>query len=142
MDRADGEGGWRVGPDLRAPGHYAVIDGVEHYVLVTAADHVTIAGPSGPIRYAMDDLADLRSVGVRAVWRGGQVAVRSVSGGRAELLTNDRALAEREGLFGDFRDGWYAEASADELSDVVERVSSIHPKQSAHRTDSSAGGLT
>lgn len=116
-------------PTIRPPGHYAVIDGVEHPVTVSAYDYVKVAGDQGPVRYDLDELDDLLSVGVKARWRGGDIAVNAVDGDEVGFYTNDRGLAEREGLGGDLHDGWFGSAPVTELSDITERVSSIHPRR-------------
>lgn len=114
---------------IRPPGHYAVIDGVQRHVVVSARDYVTVQGPHGPVRHTMDELDDLLSVGVRARWHGGDVSVSSVDGDDVAFFTNDRGLAEREHLAGDFHNGWHGSAPLAELSDVDERVTSIHPRR-------------
>lgn len=114
---------------IRPPGHYAVIDGVERPVTASAYDYVMVAGDDGPVRREMDDLDDLLSIGVKAHWRGGEIAINAVNGDEVGFYTNDRDLAEREGLGGSFRDGWYGAAPVAELTDVTERVSSIHPRR-------------
>ncbi|RYB94370.1 hypothetical protein EUA93_08450 [Nocardioides oleivorans] len=112
---------------IRAPGHYAVVDGAEVLVSASGRDHVWIDG----VRREMEDLDDLLSVNVRAHWRGGEISVNAVDAGGDEVgfLTNDGELAQREGLGGSPRDGWYGAAPVAELSEVTERVSSIHPRR-------------
>lgn len=113
---------------IRQPGHYAVIDGAQ--VRVRAGyDHVLVPSPDGPVRHEMDDIDDLLSVGVRARWKGADISVGDVDGDAVRFHTWDRGLAEREGLVGDSRDGWGGHAPVSELTDVVERVSSIHPRR-------------
>lgn len=114
---------------IRPPGHYAVVDGVQQRVAVSGYDHVLVDTEHGRVRHDLDDLDDLLSVGVRARWRGGDIAVTGVEGDEAGFVTDDRDLARREGLPGDVRDGWYGAAPVSELSDVTERVSSIHPRR-------------
>lgn len=116
-------------PAIRPPGHYAVIDGVELPVTVSARDYVQVAGEHGPVRHEIEDLDDLLSVNVRARWRDGDISVNAVSGDEVGFYTNDGALAKREGLGGDFYNGWHGAAPVAELSDVTERVSSIHPRR-------------
>lgn len=113
---------------MRPPGHYAVIDGVEQRV-TAGYDHVLVPGEDGPERYEMDDLDDLLSVKVRARWQGADIAIGGVDGDEVDFYTDDRDLAEREGLAGDVRDGWRGVAPLSELTDVAERVSSIHPRR-------------
>ena len=114
---------------IRSSGLYAVLDGTDHPVDVKAPDHVTVAGPHGPVRHDIDRLDDLLSVRTQATWRGGRIAVTDVRGDECGFVTNDGALAEREGLAGDFHNGWHGAAPVAELSDVSERVTSIHPRR-------------
>lgn len=114
---------------IRQPGHYAVIDGVEQLVAATAKDHVLVDAEDGRVRHDIADLDDLLSVNVRAQWKGADIAVSAVRGDKIGFYTWDRDLAEREALPGDVRDGWVGSAPASELSDVTERVSSIHPRR-------------
>jgi hypothetical protein len=110
---------------MRAPGHYAVVDGVEVPVSASGYDHVWIDG----VRHEMDDLDDLLLVSVSARWHGADIAVGDVQDGRVRFYTWDRDLAEREGLTGDVRDGWRGLAPVSEVTDVAEKVSSIHPRR-------------
>lgn len=114
---------------FRPPGHYAVIDGIEHPVRGSAYDYVLVVGEHGDVRYDMDDLDDLLSVKVRARWQDSDISINAVSGDEVGFYTNDRNLAERQGLGGDFRNGWFGSAPVSELSEVVEKVSSIHPRR-------------
>ena len=52
-----------------------------------------------------------------------------VAGDECSFNTTDQRLAEREGLDGDFHNGWHGAAPLDELTDVDERVTSIHPRR-------------
>lgn len=115
--------------EIREPGRYAVIDGVEHEVRVTGYDYVLVSTADGDTRYEMDELDDLLSVGVRARWKGADIAIGGVQGDEVRFYTWDRDLAEREALVGDVRDGWGGIAPVSELTHVTERVSSIHPKR-------------
>ncbi|RYC07352.1 hypothetical protein [Nocardioides zhouii] len=110
---------------IRPPGMYAVIDGQEVRVDSHARDFVRVAGT----RHEMDELDDFVSVATTATWRGGTIAINAVSGDECGFFTNDGALAEREGLAGDFHNGWHGAASVDELTDVNEKVTSIHPRR-------------
>ena len=114
---------------IRPPGHYAVVDGVEQLVAISAPDYVLVDGDQGRVRLEMDDLDDLLSVKVHATWRGADVAISWVRDDLAGFYTWDRDVAEREGLVGDVRDGWGGAAPVSELTDVTERVSSIHPRR-------------
>lgn len=114
---------------IRSSGQYAVVDGVEQYVELKAPDYVRVAGPHGTVRLEIDDLDDLLSVRTEATWRGGRIAVGAVAGEECGFNTFDQALAEREGLAGDAYNGWHGAAALAELSDVGERVSSIHPRR-------------
>jgi hypothetical protein len=113
----------------REPGRYAVIDGTEQRVSAAAKDHVLVDGENGRVRYEMDELDDLLSVSVHARWKGADIAIGGVQGDDARFYTWDRGLAESEGLAGDVRDGWGGIAPVSELTDVTERVSSIHPRR-------------
>jgi len=115
----------------REPGRYAVIDGVEQRVAAAAQDYVLVDGPDGRVRHEMDDLDDLLSVKVHARWKGADVAIGGLQGDGARFYTWDRDLAEREGLVGDVHDGWGGIAPLSELTDVTEKVSSIHPRRRA-----------
>ncbi len=113
----------------REPGRYAVIDGTEKRVSAAAKDHVLVDGENGRVRYEMDELDDLLSVSVHARWKGADIAIGGVQGDDARFYTWDRDLAASEGLAGDVRDGWGGIAPVSELTDVTERVSSIHPRR-------------
>jgi hypothetical protein len=114
---------------IREPGRYAVMDGTEVRVDAAAQDYVLITRGGRRERHEIDDLDDLLSVNVRARWKGAEVAIGGVEGDVASFYTWDRDLAEREGLAGDVRDGWGGIAPVSELTDVTERVSSIHPRR-------------
>lgn len=117
---------------MREPGRYAVIGGREERVAAAASDYVLVDGADGRVRHEMDDLDDLLSVRVHARWKGAEIAVGGVQGDDARFYTWDRDLAESEGLTGDVRDGWGGLAPLSELTDVTEKVSSIHPRR--HRS--------
>jgi hypothetical protein len=108
---------------------YAVLDGKEIRVEMHGRDYVKLAGPYGMVRHEMDELDDFLSVATTATWRGGTIAVSTVSGDEVGFFTFDRELAEREGLAGDVRDGWHGAAPVAELTAVDERVTSIHPRR-------------
>ena len=113
--------------EVRSSGHYAVIDGREVKV-VSGRDHVWVPDEHGrKVRVEMSDLDDLLSVGTRATWRGAEIAIGTVEGEECGFYTNSGDLAEAEGLHGDFYNGWTGVARLDELSDVRERSTSIHP---------------
>ena len=114
---------------IRPSGLYAVVNGETTQVELHARDYVRLAGPRGSIRLEMDELDDFLSIKTFATWRGGQVAVSAVSGDECGFFTNDQALAEREGLAGDTYNGWHGSAALSELTDVDERVTSIHPRR-------------
>lgn len=113
----------------REPGRYAVIGGTERRVAAVAKDYVLVDGDDGRVRYEIDDLDDLLSVSVHARWKGAEIAVGGVQGDGARFYTWDRDLADSEGLVGDVRDGWGGIAPLSELTDVTEKVSSIHPRR-------------
>jgi hypothetical protein len=114
---------------FREPGRYAVIDGTEVRIAGAAKDWVLVDGEGGRRRYEMDDLEDLVSVKVHARWKGAEIAVAGVRGEDVQFYTWDRDLAERDGLVGDVRDGWGGLAPVSELTDVTERVESVHPRR-------------
>ena len=93
-----------------------------------AQDYVLVDGDDGRVRYAIDELDDLLSVKVSARWKGADVAIGGVAA-TGRFYTWDRDLAEREALVGDAHDGWGGLAPLSELTDVTERVSSIHPRR-------------
>ena len=111
---------------MRAPGLYAVLGGEEIPVLSHSSDHVSFRTPYGSERHEMEELDDLLSVSVFAQWRGGKISVSAVSSDECGFYTNDGALARREGLAGDFYNGWHGAAALSELTDVVTKVTSIH----------------
>ncbi|HXH80006.1 hypothetical protein [Nocardioides sp.] len=72
---------------------------------------------------AAEQLGEVVAVTVRASWRGGEVLVNRLRGDDAvTFLTDDRALAEREGLQGDQYSGWGGIALMQDLSSVEETV--------------------
>ncbi|GAA1914117.1 hypothetical protein [Nocardioides hwasunensis] len=114
---------------VRPSGLYAVLGGQEIHVHGHGRGYVTVTGPGGPVRHEMDELDDFLSVKTFATWRGGTIAISAVEGDEAGFFTNDSGLAEREGLAGDTYDGWRGAAALAELTDVDERVTSIHPRR-------------
>jgi hypothetical protein len=114
---------------IRPTGLYAVVGGEQVQVESHGRDFVRLPSPSGPVRTEMADLDDFLSVKTKARWRGGEVAISAVSGDECGFFTNDSALAEREGLAGDSYNGWHGSAPVSELTDVDERVTSIHPRR-------------
>ena len=113
--------------EVRSSGHYAVIDGKEVKV-VSGREHVWVSDEHGrKIRVEMSDIDDLLSVSTLATWRGAEIAVSTVAGDECGFYTNSSDLAEAEGLHGDTYNGWTGVARLDELSDVRERSTSIHP---------------
>ncbi|GAA4081976.1 hypothetical protein ACFFOS_27730 [Nocardioides kongjuensis] len=113
---------------IRTPGRYAVIAGEEILVELHGRNYVKLASPRGMVRYEVDDLDDLLSVKTAATWRNGTVAINAVSGEECGFYTFDRGLAEREGLAGDTYNGWWGAALVSELTNVAERVTSLHPR--------------
>jgi hypothetical protein len=113
----------------REPGRYAVVDGTEVRVAAAAQDYVLVDGDDGRVRYEMDELDDLLSVKVHARWKGADIAIGGFQGDDARFYTWDRELAESERLTGDVHDGWGGIAPVSELTDVTEKVSSIHPRR-------------
>lgn len=114
---------------IRRSGLYAVHRGEELPVEVRARDYVTVSRPAGRNRIDLDDLDDLLKVTTTATWRGGKVHVSDVAGDEAGFMTSDRRLAEAEGLSGDQYGGWTGSAPLGELSEVSERVTSVHPRR-------------
>lgn len=111
---------------IRSPGLYAVLRGEEVLVSSHGPGYVRLPAPYGTVRHEMDELDDFRSVKTVAQWRGGKVSVNAVSGDECGFYTNDQRLAEREGLSGDFYNGWHGAALLAELTEVEETVTSIH----------------
>lgn len=114
---------------IRPSGLYAVVGGEQIQVESHGRDFVRLPSTTGSVRTDIDDLEDFVSVATKARWRGGEVAISAVSGEECGFFTNDRELAEREGLAGDAYNGWHGSAPLSELSDVDERVTSIHPRR-------------
>ena len=114
---------------IRPSGLYAVLAGETVPVELHGSDYVKLAGPYGMVRHELDELDDYLSVKTFATWRGGRISVSAVSGDECGFNTNDQELAEREGLAGDFYNGWHGSAPLAELTDVDERVTSIHPRR-------------
>ena len=114
---------------IRPSGLYAVLAGRTVPVELHGKDYVKLAGPYGMVRHEMDELDDFLSVKTFATWRGGTISVSAVAGEECGFNTNDQPLAEREGLAGDFYNGWHGSAPLAELTDVDERVTSIHPRR-------------
>jgi hypothetical protein len=113
---------------IRPSGLYAVVGGEQIQVESHGRDFVRLPG-TGSARTGMDDLDDFVSVKTDAVWRGGKVSVSAVVGDGCGFDTSDQRLAERESLAGDFYNGWHGSAPLAELTDVDERVTSIHPRR-------------
>lgn len=115
---------------IRPSGLYAVLAGETVRVEMHDSDHVDVAGPFGRlVRHEMDELDDFLSVRTFATWRGGRISIKAVAADECGFDSNDQDLAEREGLAGDFHNGWHGVAPLDELTDVDERVTSIHPRR-------------
>lgn len=114
---------------IRPSGLYAVLAGETLPVELHGSDYVKLAGPYGMVRHELDELDDFLSVRTSATWRGGRISVKAVAGDECGFDTSDQRLAEREGLAGDFRNGWHGSAALAELTDVDERVTSIHPRR-------------
>jgi hypothetical protein len=113
---------------MRSPGLYAVLGGEEVLVSSHGKDFVRLPAPGsrvGTVRHEMDELDDFLSVKIVARWRGGRVSLSAVSGEECGFHTDDGGLAQREGLAGDFYNGWHGSAPLVELTDVVETVTSI-----------------
>lgn len=111
---------------MRPPGLHAVLRGEEIPVFSHGTDHVSFRTPYGSERHEMEELDDLVSVSVTAQWRGGKVSINAVADDECGFCTSDSDLARREGLAGDFHNGWHGAAAMSELTDVVEKVTSIH----------------
>jgi hypothetical protein len=116
---------------MRASGQYAVVAGEQLSVIGRSRDAVTVDPGSGPRHVAIADLDDLLKVLTTASWDGEEVVVNGVGAATVGVLTHSRALAESRGLHGDQYGGWSGEAPIEELSNVQERVVSIHPGRSA-----------
>ena len=121
---------------IRQPGLYAVVDGEQVLATLHGTDHVYLpahAGRVGSVRRDIADLDDFLSVKTTAMWRGGKIAVNAVAGDECGFFTSDKALAEREGLAGDFYNGWRGAAKFSDLTHVEERVTSLHPRSREER---------
>ncbi len=114
---------------IRDSGYYAVIEGRECYVSILGADYVKVPTPTGVVRLALSDVEKVIRVATKATWRGARVATTTIGPEGVGFFTDDRALAEAEGLHGDFYSGWDGVAPVSELTDVSERVSVIHPRK-------------
>lgn len=114
---------------IRPSGLYAVLGGETVPVELHGKGYVKLAGPYGMVRHELDELDDYLSVKTDAVWRGGTISVSAVQGDECGFFTHDGAMARREGLAGDTYNGWHGAAPLDELTDVDERVTSIHPRR-------------
>ena len=106
---------------IREPGTYARIDGRELPVTARARDEVWVE-EDGVRRPVARDAVELYDVVVSARWHGQPVDVSGVRGSLVGIRTNSSQLAEREGLAGDQHAGWHGETSADQLTDIEERV--------------------
>ena len=114
---------------IRPTGLYAVLGGEEIHVQSHGTGFVRLPAAIGSVRKEIDELDDFVSVKTYATWRGGTISVNAVSGDEVGFYTNDGALAEREGLAGDSYNGWHGAASVEELTDIDEKVTSIHPRR-------------
>jgi hypothetical protein len=71
----------------------------------------------------VEDVGEVLQVSVRARWRDGSVVVNRMQGeDHVIFLTDDTALAEREGLAGDHYSGWGGVAHVRDLGSVEETV--------------------
>lgn len=70
-----------------------------------------------------EQVGRIEKVATTAAWRGAHISVGDVlSSGTVGFYTDDRELAEREGLPGDRYSGWRGKAPISELEDVREAV--------------------
>ena len=112
---------------MRASGQYAVLDGQEFAVIGRGRHEVTIDLGTGPGHHAITELEDLLKVVTTAEWHGEEIVVNGVDATSAGFFTSSRRLAEGRGLPGDQYGGWTGVAPIGELSNVQERVVSVHP---------------
>ena len=115
---------------MRASGQYAVVGGRELAVIGRGRHEVTVDPGTGPQRLPLTDLDDLLKVVTTAKWHGEEVVVSGVDATTAGFYTSSRRLAEGQGLPGDQYGGWTGVAPIEELSNVQERVVSVHPGRS------------
>lgn len=116
---------------IREPGTYAVVGGRELKVTARSRDEVWVEedGERRPVD-RNDDAVQIFDVVVSARWGGEPVDVSGVRGSMVGIRTNSAVLAEREGLAGDQYAGWHGETSADQLTDIEERVRPL-PRRSS-----------
>lgn len=69
---------------------------------------------------AAAELGEIVRVRTVATWRDGRIDVAGVSPEGVRFYTRDRELAQREGLRGDWHEGWGGVAPVAELRDVEE----------------------
>jgi len=107
----------------REPGTYALVDGRELRVTARGRDEIWVEedGVRRPLD-RNDEAVEVYDIIVEARWGGEPVYVSGVRGSMVGIITSSSQLAEREGLAGDQYGGWHGETSADQLTDVEERV--------------------
>ena len=77
-----------------------------------------------------NQVGDVVRVRVEANWPGGKVMVSQMKGDDAVLfLTDDKALATREGLYGDHYTRWAGVALVRELSSIEETVKFVRQSE-------------
>lgn len=92
---------------------------------------MTVDPGTGPQHRSLTELDDLLKVVTTAEWHGEEVVVNGVDSTTAGFYTSSRRLAEDQGLSGDQYGGWTGVAPIEELSNVQERVVSVHPGRGA-----------
>lgn len=117
------------GAVMRASGQYAVVDGQQFAVIGRGRHEVTLDLGTGPRDYAITELDDLLKVSKTATWRGATIYVAAVDAELAGFYTHSMELAKAEGLSGEQYSGWTGRAPLAELSGVLEKVVSIHPRE-------------
>ena len=116
---------------MRTTGTYTTYQGSERVIAYRDGDVARLRAVDDPDKLAervpLAELGDIVRVVVTARWRDGQVVVNGVAdAGEITFLTQDKLLAEREGLRGDRYSGWGGKARIDELHDVHEDVTRTH----------------
>lgn len=100
-------------------GLWVVLDGTWHGVEAHGTDHVVVDLGRGPERLYDGQFDELVDVSGEARWRGGWLSLERSTPEGVQIRTQDRALAVREELAGEFWEGWYAVLPLDELDEVV-----------------------
>ena len=113
---------------IRGGGTYAICRG-RTWRVSGRVDGPEIALYDGPpstsptLRVSATEVTQIERVKCTATWRNGRIFVGDeVSPGVVGFYSDDQALAEEEGLYGDTYSGWRGRAAICELTDVQEMV--------------------